>query len=89
MCLFRRRSRNLLPDDAYPRQMTAERRARVDREMRELLPLMPDLPGDYEDATGDRWTLGPDGSWTDHRGETRDRRYTPILTLMGPWTPID
>lgn len=42
-----------------------------------------------EDATGDRWTLGPDGSWTDHRGETRDRRYTPILAPMGPWTPVD
>lgn len=96
-----RPKRDLLPDDAYPRDpvtgatMPARKRASVDRRIRELLRAhpLPTEPGEYRDGTGDLWTLDAEGGWTDHQGVRRDARYAPIIALFvekgGPFVRID
>lgn len=93
MSLFnrpRKRNPNLLPGDAYPVEVTAAGRARLDRRMRELLVAgaVPTVPGEYVDGTGDCWTLDEDGGWTDHLGERRDPEYNALIALFGPMTPV-
>lgn len=77
---------NILPEDAYPEEITPERRKEVDRLMEELLPLLPTAPGRYHDGDGDLWIKNEDGSWTDKFGETKSVEYSPVLTLFGPWS---
>ncbi|MFC7849333.1 hypothetical protein ACFUTU_12745 [Arthrobacter sp. NPDC057388] len=98
--LRRFRRRDLLPGDAYPRNpvtgalMPADKRANIDRRLRLLVKqhLLPTKPGEYLDATGDRWTLDAQGGWTDNHGVHRDARYAPIIALFvhtsGPFTRI-
>lgn len=93
MSLFnrpRKRNPNLLPDDAYPVDVTAEGRARLDHRMRELMQAgtVPVVPGDYVDGTGDCWTLDETGGWTDHLGERRGPEYSALIALFGPMTPV-
>lgn len=77
----------LLPEDAYPpledgSPMPPEKRLRVDLKLKTIQHLIPTVPGDYIDTDGKHWNLAEDGGWTDHHGEKRDSRYTPIIGLM-------
>lgn len=87
MKLFRRGLKPLLPKHAYPSDMTKEQRDRADRKMRELLPLVPDLPGRYTDGDGALWILNADGSWTDSKGTTRGPEWRPLIAVFGPMVP--
>lgn len=92
MPLFPRRFRqqDLLPGDAYPPDRTTgapmppRKHAAIDRKLRRLVKQhpLPTEPGEYLDATGDRWTLDAQGGWTDDDGVHRDARYAPIIALF-------
>jgi hypothetical protein len=88
MKLFQHRPKRLLPKGAYPSEMTKEQRDRADQKMRELLPLVPDQPGQYTDCDGELWTLNADGSWTDNKGTTRGPEWRPVIAVFGPMTPV-
>lgn len=88
MNLFRRRPKRLLPKHAYPSDMTKEQCDRADRKERELLPLVPHLPGKYTDCEGELWSLNTDGSWTDNKGTTHGPEWRPLIAVFGPMTPM-
>ncbi|WP_424863035.1 hypothetical protein [Streptomyces sp. MMS24-I29] len=73
----------------------ADKRANVDRRLRELLQTnaVPTKPGAYLDSTGDRGRLDAEVGWTDHQGVWRDARYAPITALFidrsGPMTRVN
>jgi len=78
----------LLPRALYG-DLDEAARSRVDAHLRSRQHTIPTEPGVYLDREGDRWTLDEQGCWTDHLGERRDERYTPLVSAFGPFTTAE
>lgn len=88
MPLFRRKPQRFLPREAYS-GLDETQRETVDTAISNSLHLIPTEPGAYVDRTGDIWTLDSQGRWTDNRGETRSKKWTPYIALIGPMRPLN
>lgn len=78
----------LMPEEAYPPDMDAATRDVVDARLREMAHTVPIEPGIWLDREGVAWTLDPDGTWTDSRGETRPVSFNPAVAAFGPWSML-
>ena len=77
----------LLPDEAY-RDAPESVRDGIDAGLRSKQHLIPTEPGRYRDRTDDLWILDDAGRWTDHKGQTREAAYTPMLGDAAPFTKV-
>lgn len=78
--------KRLLPEDAYPPGIGSSAKDYVDENLRSQLHTIPVEPGEYFDNENELWTLSEKGEWTDHVGDSRSKRYTPIMSAFGPFT---
>lgn len=80
---------SLVPESAFPADLTDEQRSRVEEKLAADQHTIPTAPGKYTDRTGDLWTLNWSGTWTDSKGVTKPSDWSPLIAVFGPMTPVD